>query len=217
MKQIIIFLLLIIAAVIGYGEYSDYKRYHSPNVDYITDQKIDVNYYNQEFVNNYYKAVEDLNSYVKLQWTVNDIDVRTPEDDDIETTEAVKKYTEKLAEIKFYEAKLNNSLQLKEQGKTNKEIQYLELNGLTLEDYNSQKHAELIKSLFKNKTNLYNGEKNAIIYEVQKKLVDQGESIQIDGVYRIETLNAIKAFEQKNDLLADGYLDELTIELLFQN
>ena len=217
MKQIIIFLLLIIAAVIGYGEYSDYKRYHSPNVDYITDQKIDVNYYNQEFVNNYYKAVEDLNSYVKLQWTVNDIDVRTPEDDDIETTEAVKKYTEKLAEIKFYEAKLNNSLQLKEQGKTNKEIQYLELNGLTLEDYNSQKHAELIKSLFKNTTNLYNGEKNAIIYEVQKKLVEQGESIQIDGVYRIETLNAIKAFEQKNDLLADGYLDELTIELLFQN
>jgi peptidoglycan hydrolase-like protein with peptidoglycan-binding domain len=217
MKQIIIFLLLIIAAVIGYGEYSDYKRYHSPNVDYITDQKIDVNYYNQEFVSNYYKAVENLNSYVKLQWTAYDIDVRTPEDDDIETFEAVKKYAEKLAQVKFYEAKLNNSLQLKEQGKTNKEIQYLALNGLTLEDYNNQKHAELIKSLFKRKTSLYNGEKNAIIYEVQKKLVEQGESIQIDGVYRIETLNAIKAFEQKNDLLADGYLDELTIELLFQN
>lgn len=63
---------------------------------------------------------------------------------------------------------------------------------------------------------MYNGEKNAIIYEVQKKLVEQGETVRIDGVYRIETLNAIKAFEEKNNLLADGYLDELTLELLFK-
>ena len=61
-----------------------------------------------------------------------------------------------------------------------------------------------------------NGEKNAIIYEVQKRLVSLGDSIKIDGVYRIETLNAIKNFETKNNLLADGYLDVLTIDLLFK-
>ncbi|EAQ41693.1 peptidoglycan-binding protein [Polaribacter sp. MED152] len=217
MKQIIIFLLLIIAAVIGYGEYSDYKRYNSPNVDYKSDQKIDLNYYNQELISNYYKAVEDLNSYVKLQWTANDIDVRAPEDEDLETKDAVKKFADKLALVKFYEAKLHNSLELKAEGKNNKEIQFLELNGISLEKYNNEQHAQLIKSLFKTNTKLYNGEKNAIIYEVQKKLVEQGETVRIDGVYRIETLNAIKAFEEKNNLLADGYLDELTLEWLFKN
>ena len=217
MKQIIIFLLLIIAAVIGYGEYSDYQRYNSPNVDYKSDQKIDLNYYNQELISNYYKAVEDLNSYIKLQWTANDIDVRAPEDEDLETKDAVKKYADKLALVKFYEAKLHNSLELKAKGKNNKEIQFLELNGISLEKYNNEQHAQLIKSLFKTNTKLYNGEKNAIIYEVQKKLVEQGETVRIDGVYRIETLNAIKAFEEKNNLLADGYLDELTLEWLFKN
>jgi len=217
MKQIIIFLLLIIAAVIGYGEYSDYQRYNSTNVEYKSDQKIDLNYYNQELISNYYKAVEDLNSYVKLQWTANDIDVRTPEYEDLETKDAVKKYADKLALVKFYEAKLHNSLELKAEGKNNKEIQFLELNGISLEKYNNEQHAQLIKSLFKTNTKLYNGEKNAIIYEVQKKLVEQGETVRIDGVYRIETLNAIKAFEEKNNLLADGYLDELTLELLFKN
>lgn len=216
MKQIIIFLLLIIAAVIGYGEYSDYQRYNSPNVDYKSDQKIDLNYYNQELISNYYKAVEDLNSYVKLQWTANDIDVIAPEDEDLETKDALKKYADKLALVKFYEAKLHNSLELKAEGKNNKEIQFLELNGISLEKYNNEQHAQLIKSLFKTNTKLYNGEKNAIIYEVQKKLVEQGETVRIDGVYRIETLNAIKAFEEKNNLLADGYLDELTLELLFK-
>ena len=217
MKQIIIFLLLIIAAVIGYGEYSDYQRYNSPNVDYKSDLKIDLNYYNQELISNYYKAVEDLNSFVKLQWTTNDIDVRAPEDEDLETKDAVKKYADKLALVKFYEAKLHNSLELKAEGKNNKEIQFLELNGISLEKYNNEQHAQLIKSLFKTNTKLYNGEKNAIIYEVQKKLVEQGETVRIDGVYRIETLNAIKAFEEKNNLLADGYLDELTLEWLFKN
>ena len=216
MKQIIIFLLLIIAAVIGYGEYSDYQRYNSTNVEYKSDQKIDLNYYNQELISNYYKAVEDLNSYVKLQWTANDIDVRAPEDEDLETKDAVKKYADKLALVKFYEAKLHNSLELKAEGKNNKEIQFLELNGISLEKYNNEQHAQLIKSLFKTNTKLYNGERNAIIYEVQKKLVEQGETVRIDGVYRIETLNAIKAFEEKNNLLADGYLDELTLELLFK-
>jgi len=63
---------------------------------------------------------------------------------------------------------------------------------------------------------LYNGSKNAIIYEVQKELNNKGYKIKIDGVYRIETLNAIKEFEKSNNLLADGLLDELTVEIMFQ-
>ena len=75
---------------------------------------------------------------------------------------------------------------------------------------------ERIKRLFDPSKNLFRGEKNTIIYEVQKRLAELGDSLQIDGIYRIETFNAIKNFEAKNELLADGFLDVLTIEKMFE-
>ena len=121
MKQLIILLLLIIFFIIGYGQYSQYKRFNSPNVDYKTDKQLDLEYHNQELVINYHKAIEDLNSFVMLQWTANDIDVRTPDDDDEETKLAVATYAKKLAIIKYYETKLEKSASLKEKGISNKE------------------------------------------------------------------------------------------------
>ncbi len=216
MKQIIIFLLIVILALIGYGKYSQYKRYNAPEVNYEPIKKIDVNYHNKGILFDYYKAVKELDSYVMLQWTANEIDVRTPEDDDIETKTAVSIYADKLAKVNYYEAILNNSLQLKDKGLTNKEIQFIEEKGIDIDTYQKQNSYLRIKNLFNPNVNLYNGEKNAIVYEVQKRLVELGDSIKIDGVYRIETLNAIKTFEEKNHLLADGYLDVLTIDYLFK-
>lgn len=216
MKQIIIFLLIIIVAIIGYGKYSDYKRYNSPEVDYKTKKNIDVNYHNQETVFNYHSAIEDLNSFIMMQWSSNNIDVRTPESDDIETKLAVEKYAKKLAKVNYFEAILENSSKLKEEGLDNTEIQFIEVNGIDIETYNRRLKSDKIKKLYNSNIKLYNGSKNAIIYEVQKELNKRGHKIQIDGVYRIETFNAIKNFEEKNNLLADGYLDELTIEMMFQ-
>lgn len=216
MKQIIIFLLIIILAIVGFSKYNQYKRYNSPEVDYKTDKKIDVNYHDKDILFNYYTAIEDLNSYVMLQWTANDIDVRTPEDDDNETKNAVNVYNKKLAKVKFYEDKLHQSLNLKEKGLSNDEIIFIENEGLELKDYQQQQAFATIKKLYNPDANLYNGERNAIVYEVQKRLTALGDSIQIDGVYRIETLNAIKKFEENNHLLADGYLDILTIEKMFE-
>ena len=216
MKQIIIFLLIIILALIGYGKYSQYKRYNTPEVNYKTDKKIDVNYHNQEFLYNYYKALEELDSYVMLQWTANGIDVRTPEDDDNLTKIAVESYAKKLAMVNYYEAILENSFNLKQKGLSNIEVKTIEEEGIDLETFKEQEEFAKIKNLYNSNVNLYNGEKSAIIFEVQKRLVSLGDSIKIDGVYRIETLNAIKNFETKNNLLADGYLDVLTIDLLFK-
>ncbi len=216
MKQLIILLLIIIAAIIGYGKYNQYKRYNAPEVNYTTDKKIDKTYYNQETLYNYYEAIEDLDSYTMLQWTANDIDVRTPEGDDEETKNAVKTYAKKLAKVYYYEAILSNSSELKAQGLSNNEIKFLEEKGIDLATYNRKKLNTKIKNLYNSNIKLYNGSKNAIIYEVQKELNNRGHNIKLDGVYRIETLNAIKDFEAKNNLLADGFLDELTLELMFQ-
>lgn len=216
MKQLIIFILIVIASLIGYGKYNQYKRYNSPEINYKTDKKLDIAYHNQELVLNYYEAIESLDSFTMLQWTANNIDVRTPEDDDIETKTAVETYAKKLAKVNYYETILENSLQLKEKGLSNKEIKFVEENGIELATYQKKESFEKIKSLFDPKVNLYKGEKNAIIFEVQKRLNELGYNIEIDGVYRIETLNAIKDFEEKNKLLADGLLDNLTLELMFK-
>ncbi|MGK0413384.1 MAG: hypothetical protein ACJA1B_001587 [Polaribacter sp.] len=107
-------------------------------------------------------------------------------------------------------------MQLKEKGLSNIEIKFIEDNGIDLKTFRKRNKYEKIKSLFSSDVKLYNGEKNAIIYEVQKELNNNGANLTLDGVYRVETLNAIKRFEEQNNLLADGYLNVLTLEMMFQ-
>ena len=216
MKQLIILLLLIITFIIGFGKYNQYKRYNAPNVDYKTEKTLDLEYHNQDLVINYYKAIEDLNGYVMTQWTANSIDVRTPENDDEETKLAVTKYAEKLATINYYETKLEKSFNLKEKGLSNTEVKYLEETGTDLKSYNNLLAINKIKSMFNANEKLVYGQKSALIYEVQKRLSAKGFKIVLDGVYQIETLHAIKAFEEKNNLFADGSLDVLTLDALFE-
>ena len=126
MKQIIIFLLVIIVVLIGFGKYSQYKRFNSPEIDYKTEKKIDFQYHNQAFLLGYYDAIENLNSYTKLQWTANSIDVRAPKNDDLETQIAVKEYSKRLANVHYFEAILENSYKLKSQGMSNQDIKFQE-------------------------------------------------------------------------------------------
>lgn len=216
MKQLIILLLLIIAFIIGFGKYNQYKRYNAPNVDYKTEKTLDFEYHNQNLVLNYYKAIENLNSYVMTQWTANSIDVRTPEDDNEETKLAVTKYAEKLATINYYETKLEKSFTLKAKGLSNTEVKYLEETGTDLKSYNKSLAINKIKKMFNANYKMVYGQKSALIYEVQKRLNTNGFDITLDGVYKIETLNAIKGFEEKNNLFADGHLDILTLDALFE-
>ena len=66
MKQIIIALLAFIALILGYNLYSDYQRFHSPGTDYVSNQKIDLNYHDQMILQNYYQAIEDVNSLIVI-------------------------------------------------------------------------------------------------------------------------------------------------------
>ncbi len=216
MKQLIILLLIIIALFIGYGKYQQYKRYNSPEVDYRTDKQIDLDYYNQDNVIEYHESIEDLNSFVMLQWSANKIDVRTPENDDIETKNAVKEYSKKLAKIKYFESKLENSFKLKKQGNSNKEIKYLVEKGIDLNTKLKEDSFNRIKKLFVSSNKMYYGKKSALIYEVQKQLLKKGYQITSDGIFKKETQQTIKKFEDDNNLFSDGVLDLLTLDKLFQ-
>ena len=219
MKQILIVILVVILLIFGYNQYSDYKRFHSPGVDYVSDKKIDLNYHDKNFLLNYYQAIEDLNSYVRTQWVTQDVDVRNPEDDDKDTQNAVLGYNKKLGTVKFYEDKLIESAILKKQGISNKEIVFFEQNGLHAKDYKQFLKRKFLIDTYKSNPEKYSlkvGDYSSFIFELQKKLVEKGHEIPIDGLFRDITFNAVRAFEEKNGLFPDGKVDLLTLEYLVQ-
>jgi len=219
MKQIIITLLVVIFLLLGYNLYSDYKRFHSPGSDYVSSQKIDLNYYDSATLQNYYQAIEDANGYVKMAWTNNDVDVRNPEDDDDATKAVVSGYTKKLGIVKLYENKLVQSAKMKSEGLTDKDVIAFEESGFKGKDYNEFIKRKFLMEAFKSNPEKYSlkvGDYSSFVYELQKILVKKGYNIPIDGLFRDITLKAVGAFEQKNGLFADGKIDAVTLDYLLR-
>jgi hypothetical protein len=203
MKQIIIFLLIVIVAIMGFNMYSKYKRFSFTEYEYKIPEDLDMAAADKAVMLDYYQAVESVNGYVIMQWSANRLDVRNPKDDNAATKAAVNTYRDKLATIAYFEALLRNPKKKTKKGQ--------------LSDQEHKKQLirkEFYATLSANQLNL--GDQNALIYEVQKLLNAQGASVQLDGLFRAETFNAIMAFEEKNGLFVDGKLDAITFEYLLK-
>lgn len=219
MKQIIIALLVVVFLILGFNLYSDYKRFHSPGSDYISSQKIDLNYYDSTTLQNYYQAIEEVNSYVRTAWANDDVDVRNPEDNDDDTKAVVSGYTKKLGVVKLYEDKLVQSAKMKSEGLNDKDVIAFEESGFKAKDYNEFIKRKFLMETFKSNPEKYSlkvGDFNSFVYELQKILVKKGYNIPIDGLFRDITLKAVGAFEQKNGLFPDGKLDAVTLDYLLR-
>lgn len=219
MKQIIITLLIIIFLLLGYNLYSDYKRFHSPESDYVSTQKIDLHYYDSTTLQNYYQAIEDANGYVKMAWTNDDVDVRNPEDDDDDTKAVVSGYTKKLGIVKLYEEKLVQSAKMKSEGLNDKDVIAFEESGYKAKDYNEFIKRRFLMETFKSNPEKYSlkvGDYSSFVYELQKILVKRGYNIPVDGLFRDITLKAVGEFEQKNGLFPDGKIDAVTLDYLLR-
>ncbi|OIQ23413.1 peptidoglycan-binding domain-containing protein [Lacinutrix sp. MedPE-SW] len=217
MKKILIFILIVIVLIFAYGQYKDYQRFHPKNANITASKNIDLNYHNPSTVSNYFEAIEAANNYMQMQWSVNNIDVRSPENDDETTTLAVNQYGKKIAKVNFYKAILEQSQSLKKEGLNNNDIKLLESKNLSFSDLRetetASKYKAMIKEMLPERT-LYSGEKSAFIYEMQKLLVAKGFDIPIDGVYQKKTSDALKTFEEKNNLFPDGKIDAMSLDLL---
>jgi hypothetical protein len=219
MKQIIIALLVVVFLILGFNLYSDYKRFHSPGSDYVSIQKIDLNYYDSTTLQNYYQAIEEVNSYVRTAWANDDVDVRNPEDNDNDTKTVVSGYTKKLGIVKLYENKLVQSAKMKSEGLNNKDVISFEESGFKAKDYNEFIKRKFLMETFKNNPEKYSlkvGDYSSFVFELQKILVKKGYNIPVDGLFRDITLKAIGAFEQKNGLFADGKVDAVTLDYLLR-
>lgn len=220
MKKIIIVLLSIILLILGFNLYTKYKRFHSPGTDYVSNQKIDSNYYNQATLLNYYQAIEDANGYVRMAWATESIDVRNPDDDDDDTKAATAIYNKKLGTIKFYEDKLVQSAKMKSEGLNDNDVKLFEESSYKSKDYNEFIKRKFLMDTFKSNPEKYSlkvGDYSSFIYELQKILVKKGHNIPIDGLFRNITFDAVYAFEKKNGLFPDGKIDAVTLNYLLRN
>ncbi|OAB80301.1 peptidoglycan-binding domain-containing protein [Cochleicola gelatinilyticus] len=204
MKQIIIFLLVVILGILGYNMYSKYHRFHPPNYEYEIPEAITMGEEMSPQVLNYYEAVEALNGYVITQWGAERIDVRNPSDDDAQTVAAVSEYRKKLAAVKMYEAQL---LQPKKEIVQEKVLSEAEQKKI------------LLRNMFSENPTSYSlrlGERGAFVYEIQKLLIEKGYEIPLDGLFRNVTFESLKNFEEKQGLFPDGRLDAITFNRLLE-
>ncbi len=219
MKQIIITLFIVILLILGFNLYSNYKRFHTPGSDYVSNQKIDLNYYDAATLQNYYQAIEDANSYVRMAWTNDDVDVRNPDDNDDDTKVVVTGYTKKLGIVKLYEEKLVQSAKMKSEGLNDKEVIAFEESGYKSKEYNEFIKRKFLMETYKSNPEKYSlkiGDYSSFVFELQNILVKKGYNIPVDGLFRDITLKAIGAFEQKNGLFADGKIDAVTLDYLLR-
>ena len=204
MKQIIIFLLILILVAIGYGQYGKYKRFSLTEYEYKVPENLDVDSSDKGLLLDYYEAVETVNGHVITQWSSDGIDVRNPADDDEEELAAVSEYRKKLANVKFYETQLLNPSEAEKPKEALSERE--------------QKNQMAKGMFYANPTanTLRIGERSALVYEIQRLINEKGDSIKQDGLFNVETFKALKAFEVKNKLYPDGKLDAITLEYLLK-
>lgn len=208
MKKLLLLIVVIALVAVVFFQYKAYKRFNPPSdYNYVLSDSIDVNYYDQVVVQQYYDNAYELGQFARSTWANRGIDVLFPSDD-IESIEASKYYTSKTSLTKRLEDKLKYSASLKDMGYDNRAIEYIMKNGI------SPEHHYYITN--QNFIGLKLGDKNHEVWEVQKALIAFGYEIPNDGVFGLETESALQLFQEKNDLYPSGIVDEKTIKKIIK-
>jgi len=209
MKRVFAFLILVLLGVIVFFQFKNYRKFSTPNAyDYtINTKEVDINYHDQKAVIEYFETATRLGNYAREQWLNYDVDVLFPEKDNIQSVNASTTYQKMLSRIKFLETRLIYSQKMKTQGFSNDAIAYIEKHGISEKQY-------AIHSIMEGKT-FRKGDKDAVIWEVQKLIHQKGNPIQIDGLYNEETEAAIKKIQAEKQVFPSGVLDESFVQLLF--
>lgn len=209
MKRLIILFFVIAIGFLLYFQYVKYRKFSPPNnYDYqINTKDIDVNYYDQDKVSEYFEKATTLGNFARQQWYNYEIDVLSV-DDTPQAQNAAKQYQMLLARVKFLEAKLINSQKLKIQGFDNEAIKTIEEKKISPNNYP-------IVKLINGKT-YKKGDKDKAIWEVQKIINEKGQKIQIDGFFSDETELAIKKIQEQAQSYPSGLIDEDFMKILLK-
>ena len=135
--------------------------------------------------------------------------MRFPDESSQREINAGKYYNQLIARVKYLEARLAHSATLKNEGLKNDDVKRIESGYSKSELTSFENKEDIIQINF--------GDQSRFVWKVQKKLISKGYDHVLDGLFGVDTQNAIVSFQQDNQLYPSGAMDDETFELLFFN
>ena len=209
MKRLFYVIVIIALPLIILFQYLNYRRFHPPaDYEYPLNTNIDTAYYDQQAVVEYYEVASRVGNYARFCWAEHDIDVRFPDLDDPDAEARVQQYERYKAKAQLLEGKLLQSARWKtEYGYSNEEIRALQTG--------AQSQAEIeADRLLDNPVVAAKGDDNSLVYEIQRRLIEKGYHLPLDGLFRDSTELGVRLFQEANQLFSSGAVDKQTLTLL---
>ncbi len=206
MKKIFFGVLIVTLPILVFFQYNNYKRFHPPtNYEYLKSESIDIYYHDAKVVEEYFEKIVSISAFARRKWRNEGIDVRFPDDSEKEKNVA-NLYNFMLSRVKEIETILEKSAKLKEEGFDNEQIIQMEkgISKTTLK-WTLQKTPML---------NAVLGDRGEHIWNIQKLLIGKGYEHNLDGVFGMDTQNALLAFQRDNQIYPSGIISETTFNLL---
>lgn len=202
--------MIITLPVIAYFQWVKYKRFHPPtDYEFALNDSIDVNYHDPDVILQYYLIAEQVGTYARNAWKEFGVDVKVGSNYKPTEQQYVNTYQQMIAKGNLLEGKLLSSARLKSKGWTNDQIKQWE-NGtftqkdLTLESWRNNPILARIE------------DKSAMVFNIQKLLIDRGYEIPHDGIFREETTNAIRSFQESEGIYPNGIATLETVNRLLK-
>lgn len=209
MKRLALLIIIIALPLLVFFQYKKYQRFHPPSeYDYPVSDSIDLQYHDPEILLSYYENVYKIGSFAREVWASKGIDVRYPDASDPEAQSALQYYQQLLQTTEYLNGKLRYSWQLKNQGFDNHAVKIIEEKGISPQNFRLLYQMNLM--------NLKIKDKGSAVWELQKLLTAKGYEIPVDGIFSIETDQALKDFQRKSDTYPSGITDETTIRALIE-
>ncbi len=211
MKKVFKFLLIGLFLYATFVVYEQYKRVHPPvDFSYSIPTEIDSNYHAIIKLNNYYDLCFEVESLAQKFWYDNLINIQADQQTYPIALTARRKHLQKLRIIKAIEKDLIQSKSFKNKGYTNFDIKKIEQVGL-------QNFLQAEKELFfQEGLNILaeKGQYSRLIYFTQVQLNLKGFTIKEDGIFNLETENALASYQKSINHLPTGLLDQYTFRKL---
>lgn len=208
MKRLLLIVLIITLPLIAFFQYKNYRRFHPPvNYEFAISEEVDATYHDQSYLDEYYTKAIEIGAFARIQWRNKGFDVRFPDENIQEEVNASRYYNQLLARVNFLQSRLIASKQMKAEGLSNEDVKLIESGADRSELPYLQDKSGIIQIAF--------GDQSSSVWKVQQQLISKGYEHQLDGLFGIDTQNAITTFQQDNQLYPSGLMDEETFELLF--
>lgn len=209
MKKLAYLVIIVSLPVLLYFQYRSYTRFNPPEqFGFVASDSIDVNFYNPQLLKEYYKLRFEIPAFARQQWSENGVDVRYPNSSE-EAQKATEYYTNLLATAHLIEDKLKQSFLLKQKGFNNADIKKMQEQGLTAESYKLYNWQDLVGAA--------KGDENSAVWELQKLLRKHDHDIPQDGIFDIETENALKALQKEHGHYPSGMVEKITLPILIKD